>query len=241
MRNIEIESGEYYHVYNRGVERRRVFLKPEHFERFYQSLAMFNDVSYKHHGCQTFKESVESYRSLGTVERRFVDIVAFALIPNHFHFLLRQKEDGGIAKFLQKVQQGYTRFFNLSHGRTGCLFSSSYQAEHIDSDSHFEHMVRYIHLNPLDVGGLPWRLDDEKKTTYSEVIDYLSTYPWSSHHVYLSGKQSFPVVDLEHVNWLCNTPSDYERYLASWFDLPYLSYGKNAEPHTSQLSSAFTP
>ena len=105
-------------------------------------------------------------------------------MPNHFHFLLRQTEDGGISKFLSNLQNSYTKFFNLSHERDGSLFLDQFKAIRIETDEQLTHVSRYIHLNP--------------HTGYVvKTLEELEIYPWSSFSDYLQRKSL--VVDVDFI------------------------------------------
>lgn len=127
-----------------------------------------------------FKELVNPNRkrqilSLLSVKKYFkVNVLAYCIMPNHFHLLLQQKADGGISKYLSDVLNALTRHFNIRHDRKGPLFLPRFQAKHIVSREQLIHVSRYIHLNPYSSGLL-------------QKLDELDHYQWSSYLVYTQG------------------------------------------------------
>ena len=141
LRKIKLAKGEIYHVLNRGVDKRNIFLDQEDLERFFKSMLAFNStelVGSLHE--QTFKKENEKPASL-------VNFVAYCLLPNHFHFLLEQVEDDGISKFMKRLQGGYSWYFNNKHKRSGSLFQGPFKSIHINSNEYLLHASAYVNLN----------------------------------------------------------------------------------------------
>ncbi|MGB4800467.1 MAG: transposase [Candidatus Saccharimonadales bacterium] len=128
----------YYHVYNRGVHKEKIFLDAQDKAKFMQLLARYLDPT------------DESVRADGVVyEKSSAKLLAYCLMGNHFHLLLYQDEDvKDIQKLLSAVSTAYSMYYNLRYKRSGRLFEGPYQASRIDSDSYLMHISRYIHLNP---------------------------------------------------------------------------------------------
>lgn len=119
----------------------------------------------------------------GEVRRPLVSILSFVLMPNHFHLLLQQRTEGGVSEFMHRIGTGYTNYFNLRSKRTGRLFESTFKARAVDKDSYLQHLIRYIHLNPLSLEQKDWKVRgivDQKRAK-----QYLSTYRWSSYLAYI--------------------------------------------------------
>lgn len=140
-RKITFENGEHYHIYNRGVDKRRLFSDEKDFGRFLQSIVEFNNT--KNIG-SIFENSLRKDKGNPSP---LVEFVAFCINPNHFHFIVRQLEDGGISKYMHKLSSGYTSYFNEKHERTGSLFGGKFKAKHIDSKEYLLHLSVYINLN----------------------------------------------------------------------------------------------
>lgn len=203
----------YYHVYNRGVDKRPIFLDEGDFRRFYESMYLFNDANYRHLSSRPeHKELLLSSHEMFFVDRDpDVRIVAFCLLNNHFHLLLLQIRADGISKFLHRLSMGYVRYFNLKYHRTGSLFEGAFKAKPVDFEEHLEILPRYIHLNALDGSSLAWR--GGEILSYELVRTLLDNYKWSSHHAYTDKGQALPVVDDEEIRKRFRNTGDYWNYL----------------------------
>ncbi|MDO8514549.1 MAG: transposase [bacterium] len=151
-------TDEWYHCYNRGVDKRRVFGHRRDYERFMSLLYLSNGTKAETVS-ERFKVDLQSILADKHVDRgeQLVDIGAFALMPTHVHLLLRQLQDNGIARFMQKVFTGYTMYFNSRNDRTGSLFSGTYKAKHIRDDRYLKQVVPYILLNPAELFAPEWK------------------------------------------------------------------------------------
>lgn len=143
MRKTEFANGEFYHVYNRGVEKRSITEDQYDSNRFVQSMIEFNDILvtggiYEN----SFNLSLEKEK-----QRPLVNIIAYCINPNHFHFLLEQVADQGISKFIHRLCGGYTQYFNKKHKRSGTLFEGPFKAKHVDTDEYLLRLSAYVNLN----------------------------------------------------------------------------------------------
>ena len=138
--------GEYYHVFNRGVEKRDIFLDTEDLERFLESVQAFNSVETVG---SLFEHRFNKMRAPNgeAMQERLVELISYCLNPNHFHLLLRQVAERGIQKFMQKLGTGYTNYFNERYKRTGALFQGRYKAVHVGSNEQLLHTSVYVNLN----------------------------------------------------------------------------------------------
>ena len=148
MRKVRFVNGEYYHIFNRGVEKRNVFTNQEDLDRFFQSMGEFNTITpigsiY----AASFRKKNNLLRSLASKSGKLVNFICYCLCPNHYHFILRQVADGGIAKFMHRLGSGYTNYFNEKYKRSGSLFQGTFQANHIDSDKYLLYTSVYVNLN----------------------------------------------------------------------------------------------
>src|SRR3989344_7139585 len=126
MRKEVFVNGGFYHIYNRGNNKRKVFLGRGDLERFFQSMQEFNSeepIGSIH--ISSFKEPL-----LRSSTSKLVDFVCFCLNPNHYHFIIRQLTDKGIEKFMHRLGTGYTNYFNEKHKCSGSLFQGRYKAIH---------------------------------------------------------------------------------------------------------------
>ncbi|KKW06363.1 MAG: hypothetical protein UY42_C0037G0002 [Parcubacteria group bacterium GW2011_GWA2_49_16] len=199
-------SDQVYHIYNRGVEKRNIFLDAQDYFRFIHNLFEFNDeapaenIYYKLPQLQAYESKAQSYevqlRKIGVgVEKKtrklLVEIMIFTLMPNHFHLLLRQKKEGGIVRFMQKLGTGYTNYFNKKYERVGSLFQGRFKAVLTGKESHLFYLPFYIHTNPLDLLFHDWQEKGIKN--YQSAMKFLETYRWSSFPDYID-KKNFPSI-----------------------------------------------
>ncbi len=175
-----------YHIYNRGVEKRNIFLDDQDYFRFIHNLFEFNDENYS---SQNVK--VQPWKRCEKKRELLTEILMFTLMPNHFHLLLKQKKENGIIKFMQKLGTGYTMYFNKKYDRVGGLFQGRFKAVIIKEDVHFIHLPYYIHANPLKLIEPNWKTEGLKD--HKKAVDFLENYRWSSFLDYI-GKKNFPSV-----------------------------------------------
>jgi putative transposase len=170
MKKPQFIEDNIYHIYNRGVEKRNIFLDDEDYFRFIHNLYEFNDespvVNVKYYfNTEKMNGKPPHVNKERKPRKLLVDLLLFTLMPNHFHFLVRQKEKNGIVKFMQKLGTGYTMYFNQKQKRVGGLFQGRFKAINIDREVHFIHLPHYIHTNPLSLnyGGSTSRLHWQKE------------------------------------------------------------------------------
>lgn len=170
-----------FHVLNRGVDKRKIFLDNQDYFRFIHDLFEFNNQE----RVNTVFYSFYKFNDIGCrnisdrkPRKLLVDIHAFCLMPNHYHLLLSSKVENGIPKFMKKINMGYAKYFNEKYKRKGTLFESRYKSILITEHAHFLHLPYYIHLNPLDLKFPLWR--EKKLKNYEEAMIFLEKYRWSS-------------------------------------------------------------
>jgi hypothetical protein len=142
-------AGEYYHVFNRGVDKRTIFEDRLDADRFMQSIIAFNFTEPTGSIYEKFysKKKKPDKRLWEGNESRLVSFVCYAILPNHYHFLLTPLVDGGLEKFMQKLGNGYTKYFNEKHKRSGVLFQGKYKSVLIENNEQLLHTSAYINLN----------------------------------------------------------------------------------------------
>jgi putative transposase len=192
QRKDNLVQGEIYHIYNRGVDKRDIFMDDEDRIRFIHDLFEFND-SNPTIKLDYFLSHNNSEVGLPNIKREprkvLVDILAFCMMDNHFHMIVRQKIENGVTLFMRKLGTGYTNYFNKKHERTGALFQGKFKSICIKSDAHLMYLPIYIHLNPLDFKFHEWR--DKKIKDTKKAIKFLDSYRWSSYMDY-TGQKNFP-------------------------------------------------
>jgi putative transposase len=203
MRKVQFANNQYYHIFNRGVDKRDVFVEERDYQRFYLSLTLMNDeknglmIGWRNYKESHSNASVDEFLRLSLSERKkLVEIVSFCLNPNHYHFILEQILDRGIEKFMHRIATGYTRYFNDKYHRSGSLFQGVFKAYQMKSNSQLLRMLVYVGCNS-EIHGLCSAVD----------------YKWCSFSEYFMKKNK----------QLCNT-----KIISSHFrnDRDYQGYAK---------------
>lgn len=175
-RDIPLISGEIYHVFNRGVASQPIFLQKRDYQRFLDTVFYYQNknIPIRYSKFLTFSRSERDkiFDDLVKGKDFIVDIICFCLIPNHFHLLVKQIDDGGISKFVGNLSNSYTRYFNTKNKRPGPLLQGKFKAVRIETDEQLLHVSRYIHLNPYT-------------SFIVKNIEALTHYPYSSLGEYL--------------------------------------------------------
>ena len=216
MKRPKFINGEIYHIYNRGVEKRNIFLDNSDRFRFIHNLFEFNDTAPALNIYYKNSYEVSPRKVPQKVRTQIVDILAFCMMDNHYHLLVRQRGDNGISKFMQKLGTGWTMYFNQKYQRTGALFQGLFKAVHVNKDEYFIHIPYYIHFNPLDFITPEWRNRELKD--YKKAIKYLENYRWSSHLDYC-GIKNFPsVTNRELLIEFFGGPEEYKKTVLRWLE-----------------------
>lgn len=140
MRTLSFAEKEQYHIYNRGVDKKIIFANQADVSRFFNGIKEFNTP-------QVLGSLARGHRV--STSPKLVNIIAYCINPNHFHFILEQVADRGIEKFMHKLGMGYSKYFNIKYKRSGTLFEGRFKAKLIDTDDYLLHLSAYINLNHL--------------------------------------------------------------------------------------------
>lgn len=147
-RNVvkEFAPHQYYHIYNRGVEKRSIFLDDQDYAVFLNLLKQYltGETSHRTHLHQFDNLSGQ------------ISLIAYCLMPNHFHLMVYQVADNAVTRLMRRVMTGYVMYFNKRHQRVGALFQGRYRASNIDADAYLQHISRYVHLNPKNFNQWPY-------------------------------------------------------------------------------------
>ncbi len=146
MRYTVFEEGEFYHIYNRGVDKRNIFEDKEDLQRFLNSMEMFNTVDIIG---SIYEKSREDDKFGSLAPKKLVNIIAYCLNQNHFHFILEPLVENGVQKFMHRISTGYTNYFNEKNDRSGSLFQGTYKAKHISSNEYLLYLGVYVNLNNM--------------------------------------------------------------------------------------------
>ena len=176
VRKVKLERGEYYHVLNRGSGKRNVFINEGDYLKFIEIIKYYqNDspgVSLSNFVRLTPETRLEIEMKMKKKKNYLIDLIAYCLMPNHFHLLVRQNEEDGIMNFMHRLQNSYSHYFNLKRKDSGVLFEGRFKAIRVNSEEQLLHLSRYVHLNPYS-SGLVKSLKGLLKYFYSSLPEYL--------------------------------------------------------------------
>lgn len=213
-RKISFAIGEYYHLYNRGNSKQKIFRDKDDYSHFIKLLYLCNSTR-----SITFRDiSINAYDF--EREETLVSIGTYCLMPNHFHILVKEKTENGISRFMQKISTAYSMYFNKKYKRTGSLFEGKFKSQYLNTDKYLKYIFSYIHLNPIKLIDSQWKERGLKDIKLS--LAYLKKYQHSSYLDYIKedrlrlkilDKKEFPqyftsrrVFEREIFDWLTFTP-----------------------------------
>lgn len=188
-------KGDVFHLLNRGVEKRKIFLIEKDYLRSVYNLYDFNDVNNvilaypRRRKAFSDRQVLEKDLSPKEVRKELIDILCWCLMPNHLHILSQEKIDGGISIFSKKIIGGYTKYFNEKNERSGVLFQGRSKIIRVTKDSHFAYLPFYIMSNPIELIEPQWQ--ERGIQNFGKVISFLENYKYSSFPD-LIGKENFP-------------------------------------------------
>jgi putative transposase len=255
MKRVTPATGEIYHIYNRGVEKRKVFLDIRDHLRFVHDLFEFNDkepvinVERRFNPRDNKIETVKIQSSRENTPRdrkQMVEILAYCLMPNHYHLMMRQVIDNGITEFMRKIGSGYTNYFNLKYERVGPLFQGKYKLTYVSNDTHLLHLPHYIHLNPVGINFPDWEESGIKNPR--DAVKYLENYKWSSFPDYCGKRYSNPLLNKEAISEVlpyADNPKNYHQEITDWLtayssnniDLTQIAFPEN--PYIARSPTSF--
>lgn len=191
-RTTPFVNDSFYHVYNRGVEKRQIFMEDKDYQRFLQTIYyyQFNGPKPRFSTHKRFK--IKDFDK----NPKIVEIVCYCLMPNHFHLLLKQLKDNGIQEFLSKVTNSYTKYFNTKYKRVGPLLQGQFKAVSIETDEQLVHLSRYIHLNPF----------------VAEITKDWKDFPYSSIHEF-TGNSNLPICVTKYILDFFTSLTKYKSFI----------------------------
>lgn len=210
-RKIVFAPGEYYHVYNRGVEKRDIFLSDGDRLRFQRLLYIAN-------GDNAVVYKLIQGLPLDKIERgnQICSIGAYCLMPNHFHILLKETREGGISKFLAKLTTSYSMYFNTRHKHSGALFQGVFKAEHVGRDEYLKYLYAYIHLNPVKLIEPEWKEKGIRDLVKAK--KHLEEYRYSSYEDYAVGRREVSAIltPEEFPDYFEKKQGDFMEFVEDW-------------------------
>ena len=169
-------AGHYYHVYNRGCNRENIFIIEDNYRYLLRQVKRI-------------------------LPEALVSIVAYCLMPNHYHFFLRSDSEDAVGRFIQRLFAGYTQAFNKQQKRSGTLFEGRAKSIEVSDDQYALHLCRYIHLNPVA----------------AKLVQQPEDWPYSNYLEWI-GKRSGTLIDHDFVQHYYPRPRDYEDFIRSTID-----------------------
>ena len=222
-RNNIFAPGEFYHVYNRGVEKRKIFCTKTDYERFIALLFLCNSRA-RVHMADIIPRGLTSWNLQGITElfergEELVDIGAYCLMPNHFHLIIREKSEKGLSLFMQKVTTGYTMYFNTLNKRTGALLQGTFKSTHVENDRYLKYLISYLHLNPIKLIEPQWKENGIKNKKKAE--SFLKRYRYSSYVDYAGeDRMEKCVLNTDSLPKYFETLKHFKTNVAEWLSYP---------------------
>jgi len=205
LRKQVFAQGEFYHLYNRGTEKRVIFQSEKDYLHFLFLMYV----------CNTTK-SIELRNLNENFDRgeTIVDIGAYCLMPNHFHILIRERIDNGISKYMLKLMTAYTMYFNKKYSRTGKLYEGTFKSTHVNTDNYLKYLYSYVHLNPAKLIDKNWRQNNQRNR--NKLFNYSLSYIYSSIGEYV--EQKFRILDPSNFPLYFRKPINHKKELFEWLN-----------------------
>jgi REP element-mobilizing transposase RayT len=205
----------FYHIFNRGNWKNKIFIDKNDYLRFIYSLYIFN--SRERVGSLTYRFLKKSFEVFLEKELKYfrkeecgrkclVNILAFVLMPDHFHLFVESEDARNLSLFVKKISGSYSLYFNKKYCRSGFLFESKYKSILVDKKDDFLNLLCYLHYNPLVL---------KEKENLND-IEFLNTYQWSSH-IDFCGWNNFPSLLKKDFLWeTFGNPEKYKLFFNTW-------------------------
>lgn len=226
LRKDPFINGEYYHLYNRGIDKRIIFKSKKDYERFIMLLYVSNSNTQFFRLDNLINQQHKTFNEILILDKGepLVSIGAWCLMPNHFHILIRQEVDGGITKFMRKLGVGYSMFFNIKYQRKGALFGGLFKSKLIGvDDNYMKQLFAYIHLNPLDIKFSGWEIKINKSSV--EMKKFIESYQYSSYLDYISiNRAEKNIINPESFPDYFQNSKSFKEFVENYFvniDAPY--------------------
>lgn len=199
MRKIPIVGEHYYHIFNRSISQYRIFNDTGDYTRMLDIISLFRFKNFKQSFSHFIELTIDSQlkikNDLEKSSQKLVEIVAYCLMPTHFHLILKQIMDGGIVNFISRISNSHTRYFNTLHGRKGPLWEGHFSNVLIDTDELILHITRYLHLNAVT----------------AKIVDRPEDWLYSSYNEYIARPNTKGICNFRDV--IDITPLKYKKFI----------------------------
>jgi len=228
----EFIIGDIYHLFNRGVEKRQIFMDESDRFRFVFCLYECNDANFvimrNRINDRLFRKNYigDTYVNLPAFQTKremLVEIITFVLMPNHYHLVVRPLVEGGVSLFMKKLSNSYTGYFNDKYERKGmgALFQGAFKAVRVEGDGQFLHLAEYLFANPVEIIDPEWK--DRGAQDIKKAIEFVNNYKWSSYFDSI-GIDNFPSVTARDFLWqvfggkdgISAGPQNVGQYVEEW-------------------------
>ena len=216
LRDKPFVNGETYHLFNRGAHKQAIFTNEDDYRRFMVLLYFSNTTEQVQLG-NLLQNQGRSLIDLfeEPIDQSLVDVFAYALMPNHFHLVIRQKADGGVSTFMRKLATAYSMYFNLKYDHSGVLFQGRFKSRHVGNEAYFRYIFSYVHLNSLDLFEPGW--EEKGIRDLNGARSYVNSYPYSSFFDYSGNDRAEKVLlSLSQAPEFLTTQNDLEILLQSF-------------------------
>ena len=214
--------GEYYHIYNRGNSKQKIFLDDKDRERFIKLLYLCNSKQRIDFKNDIVKRKIDAWDF--EKGKSIIGIGAWVLMPNHFHLYITQKTEArlpsgtAITDFLHRVLTAYSKYFNAKYQRTGSLFEGKFKSVHVSKNNQAKYLFSYIHLNPVKLIDSKWK--ERRIRNKKKILNFLKAYRWSSYFDYLGNTRSENKI-LNRIDFLnyFDTKVTFQKEIFEWINL----------------------
>ncbi len=205
MRKVRININEYYHIYNRGNNKQNIFLDKRDWIRFLflilhlQSPLVFINMSRPVSNfvkSSAFNISGEKLEKI--IKNRYVELMNFSMMPNHFHLIAHEMKGNGISQYMQRILTAYSKYFNTKYKKSGHLFQGPYKIVHIKNNEQLLHLSAYIHRNPREIK--EWKNKEYK-------------YPWSSYQDCIGENRWNDLFKHQIITEQFSNPNEYKDFI----------------------------
>ncbi len=231
IRKVDFVQGEYYHIYNRGNSKQKIFLDDRDRERFLKLLYLCNSKQRIDFSNDIVKRKINAWDF--EKGESIVNIGAWVLMPNHFHLYVTPKTEAllpsgnAVSDFMQRVLTAYSKYFNAKYRRSGSLFEGKFKAVHMEKDVQAKYLFSYIHLNPLKLMDPGWKGREVKNK--KKALRFLNSYIWSSYAEYIGAirPENKIISRIDFLNYF-STRRDFEREIFDWIQVTSEKNGSKA-------------
>lgn len=200
IRKEAIINGQYYHIYSRSIAKFVIFNNGFDYSRMFDLMNLYRFIDFNYRYSEFVDLNIDTQaairQSIAKDNNALVEIIAYCIMPTHFHLILKQMADNGIEKFIGRVLNSYTKYFNQAHKRNGPLWASRFKNVRILDDYQLLHLTRYIHLNP----------------TSASLVKNPEDWQYSSYNEYLDNKKAVQCICSNLASLFDITPKRYQKF-----------------------------